>query len=859
MALAPGTRLGAYEVQSVLGAGGFGEVYKARDTRLGRTVAIKVLPSADDELKARFQREAQAIAALRHPHICALFDVGTYEGTDYLVLEHLEGETLAHRLERGRLSAAEANRICTQIAEAIANAHASGVIHRDLKPANVMLTADGAKLLDFGLAKLRDEGPGGPGSVASTQLTPVTTEGSVLGTLHYMAPEQLDGKEADARSDVWAFGCLVYEMFTGVKLFDAPRTQPIVIRPRRISRIVRKCVERDPTRRWQSMTDVHTALAGPNHTRRYAVWTAVAVALGLLAIIGIRSRTTAPPFGAPRQLQTVLVADFTNSTGEAVFDGVIDRAMSLALENSALINVYARRDAIASASQIGHSTGLDDTVARLVARREGIPKLITGAISKAADGYDLSAAVLDAVSGTPLTLVTEKRVAKQDVLATVAKVGERLRAAIGDIVESSNGDLARETFTTSSLDAAKAYATAQGLATEDRHDEAIKYYQDAIRIDPEFGRAYAGWALALDNVGREAEAAELFQKAISLLARMNRRERLRTEGVYTSRVLQDYGRAAEIYRTLAAEYPADVAALNNLAVCEFMLLRFEQAFERGRAAVALSPNHVLGRVNLSLYSMYAGHFDQAVDEAQVALRLNDKATKAYLVLGVVSTLRGGYAEAAAWYEKMSTTTGLGGWLAELALADLDVSRQRSREAERRLLRRVVEDEAARNTTAVANSYAVLAEIAAAEGRGRDVERFATRGTAASSDPQFTYQYATALLDVNNIEAAIRASEELNRTRQVQATKYATMLNAELAAARRGDYSRLIPAARQTGSWWAYYRAGVVLSRAGRPEADEALRWCREHRGQGTAAFLTDVPTLRYYFAVERAQRSASKH
>ncbi|HUD70342.1 MAG TPA: serine/threonine-protein kinase, partial [Dongiaceae bacterium] len=228
MALSVGSRLGPYEIVAALGAGGMGEVYKARDTRLERIVAIKVLPShvaANPELRARFEREARALSGFQHPHICSLYDIGREEtpagGIDYLVMEYLEGETLATRIDRGALPTAEILRIGMAVAEALDKAHRQGVVHRDLKPGNIILTRGGAKLLDFGLAKERRE------AVATTvvtslptQVQPLTAQGTIVGTFQYMAPEQIEGAEADARADIFSFGCVLYEMATGRRPFE---------------------------------------------------------------------------------------------------------------------------------------------------------------------------------------------------------------------------------------------------------------------------------------------------------------------------------------------------------------------------------------------------------------------------------------------------------------------------------------------------------------------------------------------------------------------------------------------------------------------------------------------------------------
>jgi serine/threonine protein kinase len=276
--LSPGTRLGPYEVQSAIGAGGMGEVYKARDTRLDRSVAIKVLPaelSADPDRQARFEREAKTIAGLNHPHICTLHDVGEHDGSTFLVMEHLTGETLAQRLAKGPLPLDEALEVGAQIADALSVAHRQGVIHRDLKPGNVMLTKTGAKLLDFGLAKLTGHGEQAAVTLLSsapTERTPLTAEGLILGTLPYMAPEQVEGKAADARTDLWALGAILYEMVTGKRTFEGTSAASLIghimnsepaalatlqpLTPLSVDRVVKRCLAKDPDARWQAASDV---------------------------------------------------------------------------------------------------------------------------------------------------------------------------------------------------------------------------------------------------------------------------------------------------------------------------------------------------------------------------------------------------------------------------------------------------------------------------------------------------------------------------------------------------------------------------------------------------------------------------
>ncbi len=281
MALTSGTRLGPHEILSAIGAGGMGEVYRARDTRLNRIVAIKVLPThlADrSELRERFEREARTIASLNHPHICTLFDIGQQDGVDYLVMEYLEGETLAQRLAKASLPLEQVLQFAIEVADALDKAHRKGVTHRDLKPGNIMLTKTGTKLLDFGLAKLKQEVA--PANVQLSELPtaddPLTAKGTIVGTLQYMAPEQLEGKEVDARTDIFAFGTVVYEMATRKRAFDG-KTQASVIgailkddpppisslqpmTPPALDRIVKRCLAKEPDERWQSANDLTNEL-----------------------------------------------------------------------------------------------------------------------------------------------------------------------------------------------------------------------------------------------------------------------------------------------------------------------------------------------------------------------------------------------------------------------------------------------------------------------------------------------------------------------------------------------------------------------------------------------------------------------
>jgi Tol biopolymer transport system component len=330
MPISPGSRLGPHEILALIGAGGMGEVYRARDTRLGRDVAIKVLPghlSSSEELRQRFEREARTISQLSHPHICALYDVGSQDGVEYLVMELLEGETLTDRLGRGPLPLELLLRCGIEIADALDRAHKSGIVHRDLKPGNVMLTKSGVKLLDFGLAKAVQLSTSKSSLTAlPTAAENLTQEGTILGTFQYMAPEQLEGREADARSDLFAFGCVLYEMATGKKAFSGKSQASLIgaimhsdppsigsiqpMTPPALEKVIKGCLVKDPDERWNTAHDVKLQLqwiaeggsqagvpapvAARRRSREKLAWAVAAAAITAVAILGIGFVRRAP-------------------------------------------------------------------------------------------------------------------------------------------------------------------------------------------------------------------------------------------------------------------------------------------------------------------------------------------------------------------------------------------------------------------------------------------------------------------------------------------------------------------------------------------------------------------------------------
>ncbi len=492
MPLTPGTRLGPYEILSPLGAGGMGEVYKAKDTRLGRFVAIKVLlgrHAEDSVMRERFEREAQAISALSHPSICTLHDIGEHEGTHYLVMECVEGETLAARLARGPLPLGQALELGRQIAVALAAAHDHGIVHRDLKPSNVMLTRSGPKLLDFGLAKLHAASHGilDPAG-QETASGPLTERGEILGTLQYMAPEQLEGGEADARSDIFAFGCLLYEMISGRRPFSglsqasviaailkedpAELSEPGRDVPPAIEQIVRHCLEKDPAQRFQSMHDLAFNLAAwsrpssPSRTRDAVEPSVKRVMLVVLPFENLSQDPEQEYFSAGLTEETI--ADLGRVASDRL--GVIARTSAMSYKGT-------RK----SITEIGRELGVEFAV--------------EGSVRRHADRVRISVQLIRASDQTHVWAQQYDR-QLSDVLAVQDDIGR----AIAEQVQVKLAPAGAPHPASARLVNQAAYdAYLQGRfhlwrVTRPDLERALEHFRQATEIDPTMAVAYAGLA-----------------------------------------------------------------------------------------------------------------------------------------------------------------------------------------------------------------------------------------------------------------------------------------------------------------------------------------------------------------------------
>jgi tetratricopeptide (TPR) repeat protein len=852
-----------YHIIAVLGLGGMGAVYQAWDAELSVAVALKVIrtdrrhraPSPGAE--KRFKQELLLARQVTHKHVVRIHDINEINGIKYITMPFVQGHDLATVLRReGKLPLRRALHISRQIAEGLAAAHDAGVVHRDLKPANVMIGADDhALIMDFGISASADE---------------AATDG-IVGTLEYMAPEQSKGAAVDHRSDIYAFGLIVYEMLTGprrvkattpqervdamrdrIKYGVAPVRQrdPSISEP--VAAIVTRCLELEAAARFQSTTDVVAALARldehgavipePTKISRRVL---AAAAIFVLATIGgtyVAGRRAAVPIAQHPPI-SVVIADFDNKTGDPVFNGTIEAALTSGVERASFINAVGRP---------AKAVGFDEQAARLASIRDGNNFVIAGAIERARKGFQLTVRVVDPPADKVLNTYTATASTKEAVLAAVSSVAARVRTQLGDTTATREETATSETFTAGSLEAVRAYNAGNQLAAQARDAEAIVQYQRAVQLDPNLGRAYSGWALSAAKLGRTEEAEQLWKKALALLDRMTDRERYRTLGNYYSRAVRNPEKAIENFTRLLELYPADAAGHNNLAVAHFRNLNMPKALEYGRRVLTMYPRVQVYRDNYALYAMYAGEFQRAADEAKRIVAEVPTATMPYLPIAVNAALSGRFDEAKDAYAAMMKGETPGPSLGMTGLGDLAMYRGDWTEAERLMKTGIAGDEAVNDTLDRAAKLNALAELYEAQGRTALAVSTAQDVVRLGKSFEFVVPAARVLAHAGRKTDAEAIAGDLGNQIQPQTRAYAGVIRGEIAL-RDGKLIEAVDhfraAQKLADLWLTRYLLGVAYVQAGADEALSELDTAQKRRGEGGVMFLEESPTLHYLAAL----------
>src|SRR5688572_27024071 len=663
-----GTLIQHYRIVRQLGAGGMGIVYEAEDTRLGRHVALKFLPESHGiahENVERFLREARIASSLNHPNICTIYDVGVHEGRHFIAMELLEGESLRSRIHGNPLPLEQLIDISAQLADALDAAHAKGIVHRDIKPANIFLSRRGqAKLLDFGIAKLGDDRREHEATAETRVASEVlTSAGMAIGSINYMSPEQARGEDIDARTDLFSLGLVMYEMATGRQAFGGqttavvfdgllnrqppdPRTMNPEL-PDDLQRVILRALEKDRRMRYQTAADMLSELgrirrdttgrtqaaaasvsgttpaavpAAPGTGTTPAVTRRLPVALiaGVLAVAGAAAAwyfvkgagsATAPL----TERDTVLVADFVNTTGDAVFDDALRGAVAVQLQQSPFLTLMPdlRIQRTMRMMQRPPDEAVVAETAREVCQRAGAKATIEGSIAPIGSNYVISLGVHNCQTGESLARQQVQAANKEEVLAKLGEAVLALRENLGESLASiQKYDVPVAEATTNSLEALKAYG--QGLRVRaTRSDEAsIPLFRNAVEKDPNFALAYAKLGVVTGNIGRADEAREYARKAWELRDKVSEYERLYINWNHAARVLQDPKAVREALEVLIAAYPRDFAARNNLGVYHNNLGEFDEALKQYQAAHDIAPDEPGPISNAAFLLLQMGRIDE---------------------------------------------------------------------------------------------------------------------------------------------------------------------------------------------------------------------------------------------------------
>ena len=878
-----GEKVKQYEILEPIGKGGMGEVFLARDTVLDRKVAIKFLPEEmqkDPKARVRFIREAKSAAALDHPFICKIYETGEIEGKAYIIMEYVEGKTLREKLEEEVLPVKYSLNITLEISDALEKAHEKGIVHRDLKPSNIMCTAQGhIKVMDFGLAKqvYTEEDT----KTKTLRQETITERGSIVGTLAYMSPEQARGDAVDARSDIFSLGVILNEMLTGQNYFSHPSAvetlsailrdspPPTQLRPKNVNPllnpILRKAIAKSPEQRYQTVVemsvDIQKVLSEIAAGSRFFFRSLPVIAASLffiaILLVGIwwfalRGKISiGPPAPSSQETISVLIADFQNQTGDPIFDGTLEQTLGIGLERAPFVSIYNRAQAREHVKESDPASDgrLTSKNTQLFSRREGINLVLSGWIASSADGYAITAWAMDPVKSERIAEADVTIKSKADALNAVQSLANKLIPQMGDIPPESLKTLSRETFTALSLEAMKLYTEAQDLAALGRDEESIPVYLEAIKKDPNLGRAFAGLAVVYRNRRNKSEANKYYERAMTLLDHMTDREKYRTRGGYYF-LNNNYKQAIQEYSALKEQYPADSAGDTNLPLAYFFSRNMPKALEEGQQAVDRHPGRITPWNNLVWYAMAAGKFDKAEQEVRKIIESNPKFPDAYVCLALIEIAKGQNTKASEAYQKLALFGTYEESWASTGLADLALYEGRLNDAKKLLEAGIAKDLEKDDKYSAAYKYTLLAHTLLLQDKIAPAVEAADNAVASSKDEGTLFAAAQVYVQAGEEEKARNVMKELSARVQADPQAYARLIEGEimLVKGNTAEAVRLFHEAQNSvDTWLGHFALGrAYLQGEEYIEAHSEFDLCFKRYGETVSVFLNDLPSFHYF-------------
>ncbi len=847
-----GRTISHYHVVERLGSGGMGVVYKAEDSRLGRFVALKILPEDAARMTGaleRFHREARAASALNHPNICTIYDVGPYDTSAFIAMEYLEGSTLDRLVEAGPLSLERTLDIALDILKGLEAAHGAGILHRDVKPANIFVTRHGAKILDFGLAKITQARAGAVYEDVDTgeKVEQLSSIGGMLGTAAYMSPEQALGRPLDQRTDLFSFGVILYEMATGRKPFQGDTTASLLLSivsqapiapvwlhpgsPKELESIINRCLQKDPDSRYQHASDIRRDLLGLNGGSRPQTVAqpgspvpaetsesgkpAVATSLGhLIGPSGVRKRWTlivstslagtillaglwysfSKPAVTLTQKDAIVVAAFANTTGDRVFDGALNQALAIQLAQSPFINVIsdARVAKTLKAMDRPADERMTQAVAREVCVRTNSKVMVAGSIAKVGDRYLIGLTALGCEGDDTVASVAAEAKDRDEVLNALGHASRDLRRILGESLASLKQYGVRvEDVTTGSLEALQAYDLGCQL-TKDKEEfrRGIDFFERATRLDPNFAMAYAQLARNYANVGDLSRSAENSKRAYDLRQRVSDHERFYIEAAYDLNVTEDLEAACRVCELWTQTYPRDVTALNWLGMIYGLLGELEKSVSTLREGVTVDPDDVIFYPNLATAYIRLNRLGEAEATIKEARARNLEFAGIHMASYMVAFLRHDAAQMAREASALATAGEVAGAYYESESAAYEGRMSRARE----LAAGVVADCRASGRNRLAGSYMAHAALREAlVGNLAQARRDARSALGLSDNENAAAVSAIALALAGDPSRAGRIADGLSSQyseNRVIRFYYLPMIRAALAI-RAGDHSQAL--------------------------------------------------------------------